>query len=59
LFIVLYSDNGEHWKLNAEISWLIERIKKYMAGFNSNYLMKFFLEKEQFTLADVIWAIKD
>lgn len=59
LFIVLYSDNGEHWKLKAEISWLKERIEKYMAGFNPNYIMKFQLEKEQFTHADVIWAIKD
>ena len=58
LFIVLYSSNGEHWKLKAEISWLKERIEKYMEGFNPNYLLKFPLEKNQHTLADVIWAMK-
>ena len=58
LFIVLYSSDDEHWKLKAEVSWLKERIKKYMEGFNPNYLLKFPLEKDLFTLADVIWAIK-
>lgn len=58
LFIVLYSSDGEHWKLKAEIFWLRERIKKYMEGFNPNYLLKFSLEKNLYTLADVIWAIK-
>jgi len=58
LFIVLYSSDGEHWKLKAEISWLKERIEKYMSGFNPHYLLKFSLEENQETLADVIWAIK-
>lgn len=57
LFILLYSSDGEHWKLKAEISLLKERIEKYMIGFNSHYLLKFKLEPEQETLADVIWAI--
>lgn len=59
LFIVLYSPDGEHWKLKAEISWLKERIEKYMEGFNPNYLLKFPLEAGRHTLSDVIWAIKD
>ena len=58
LFIVLYSSDGEHWKLKAEISWLKDRIEKYMKGFNPHYLLKFPLEENQETLADVIWAIK-
>jgi hypothetical protein len=29
-----------------------------MEGFNPHYLLKFPLEKEHFTLADVIWAVK-
>jgi hypothetical protein len=57
LFIVLYSSDGEHWKLKAEISWLKERIEKYMVGFNPQYLLKFQLEKDQGTISDVIWAI--
>jgi hypothetical protein len=58
LFIVLYSSDGEHWKLKAEISWLKERIEKYMSGFNPHYLLKFQLEKDQETISDVIWAIR-
>lgn len=58
LFIVLYSSDGEHWKLKSEISWLKERIEKYMQGFNPHYLLKFPLEKNRETLADVIWAIQ-
>ena len=58
LFIVLYSSTGEHWKLKAEISWLKERIEKYMQGFNPHFLLKFNLEPNHQTLADVIWAIR-
>lgn len=58
LFIVLYSYDGEHWKLKAEISWLKERIEKYMMGFNPDYLMKFEFEKGKPTISDIIWAIK-
>jgi hypothetical protein len=59
LFVVLYSPDGEHWKLKSEISWLKERIEKYMEGFNPNYLLKFQLENNQYTLSDVIWLVKD
>jgi len=57
LFIVLYSPDGEHWKLKAKISWLKDRIEKYMSGFNPNYLLKFNLEKNQETISDIIWVI--
>ena len=58
LFIVLYSSDGEHWKLKSEIAWLKKRIEKYMKGFNPHYLLKFPLEQNHQTLSDVIWAIK-
>jgi len=58
LFIMLHSSDGEHWKLKAEISWLKERIDKYMKGFNPHYLLKFQFERDHYTLSDVIWAIK-
>ncbi len=59
LFIVLYSHNGDHWKLKSEILWLKERIEKYMFGFNPAFLMKFNFEKDRYALSDVIWSIKD
>ena len=58
LFIVLYSRSGEHWKLKTEITWLKERIEKYMSGFNPDYLMKFEFEKGKTAISDIIWAIK-
>lgn len=58
LFVVLYSDDGEHWKLKSEITWLKERIEKYMSGFNPHFLLKFQLEENHDTLADIIWAIR-
>ena len=58
LFVVLYSTDGEHWKLKSEISWLKDRIETYMKGFNPHYLLKFPFEINQKTLADVIWVIR-
>ncbi len=58
LFVVLHSPDGEHWKLKAEISWLKERVEKYMLRFNPDYLLKFNLENDHITLADVIWAVQ-
>ncbi len=59
LFVVLYSKDGEHWKLKSEIAWLKDRIEKYMLGFNPKYLLKFNFEKGKETLSDIIWAIRD
>ena len=58
LFIVLFSSDCDHWKLKAEICWLIGRIEKYIEGFNTNYLLKFQLENNQETISDIIWAIR-
>ncbi|HEX9251122.1 MAG TPA: hypothetical protein VF870_02720 [Ignavibacteriaceae bacterium] len=59
LFVVLYSKDGEHWRLKSEIAWLKYRIEKYMLGFNPNYLLKYNFEKGKETISDVIWAIRD
>jgi len=59
LFVVLYSVDGEDWKLKSEIAWLKERIEKYMLGFNPSYLLKFNFEKDKETLSDIIWAIRE
>jgi len=58
LFIVLYSSDGEHWKLKSEISWLKQRIEKYMIGFNPHYLLKFQFEKNESAISDIIWAVR-
>lgn len=58
LFIVLYSNSGEHWKLKAEITWLKKIIQNYLIGFNPAFLFRFSFEKDYETLSDIIWAIK-
>ena len=58
LFVVLYSKDGQHWKLKSEISWLKKIIEHYMIGFNPNYLIKFSFEKDKTIISDIIWAVK-
>lgn len=58
LFIMLYSYEGEHWKLKAEISWLQKIIQSYVQDFNPKNLYKFSFESGNTTLSDIIWAVK-
>lgn len=58
LFVVLYSRNGEHWKLKSEISWLKGIICEYVQSFNFDNLRRFEFEKGIITLSDIIWGIK-
>lgn len=58
LFIVLYSKDGEHWKLKSELNWLKKIIENYLIGFNPAFLLKFSFEEGSQTLSDIIWAIK-
>ncbi len=56
LFIVVYAENGEHWKLKSEVSILKMAIEKYVAGFNAAQLHSFTFVDEQTTLSDIIWV---
>lgn len=58
LFIVLYSNNGEHWKLKAEVLWLKELIELYVRDFDPDNLYRFSFENSNTTLSDIIWGIK-
>jgi hypothetical protein len=58
LFIIVYAENGEHWKLKAEISMLKIAIEKYLAGFKSEQLHSFTFVEGQTTLSDVIWVLR-
>jgi hypothetical protein len=58
LFIVLYSNKSEHWKLKAEISWLQELIELYVRDFDPDNLYKLSFENSNTTLSDIIWGIK-
>ncbi|WP_240462923.1 hypothetical protein [Mesonia aquimarina] len=56
LFIIVYAENGEHWKLKAEISWLKQVILKYVATFDASKLKKLEFDNQQSALATIIWA---
>lgn len=57
LFVVTYAEDGEHWKLKAEISLLKQCIQKYVSTFDASKLIKLqFKEKEAFS--DIIWVVK-
>lgn len=58
LFIVLYSNREEHWRLKAEISWLQNLIQLYVQNFDPAKLHQFSFEKGNMTLSDIIWGVK-
>lgn len=58
LFIVVYANNGEHWKLKAEISLLKKSIQKYVSSFKPEQLHSFTFADGQKTLSDIIWVSK-
>lgn len=58
LFIIVYSEKGEHWKLKAELSWLKGIIEKYAADFETKQLKSFVFTPGKTTYSDLIWAIK-
>ena len=59
LFIIVYAQNGKHWKLKAEISWLKDIILNYANNFNEENLIRLKLKNNgEETLSDIIWAIK-
>ncbi len=58
LFVVVYAENGEHWKLKAEIGLLENAIQKYLATFRPEQLQSFTFVDGQQTLSDIIWVSK-
>ncbi|MFH0990979.1 MAG: hypothetical protein V1799_13275 [bacterium] len=57
IFIILYSSDGEHWKLKAELGWIEKLIKGYLDGFDETKLFRFTFDQKHEIVADVIWAI--
>src|SRR5699024_4101246 len=59
LFIIVYDQNGEHWKLKAELLFLKRKIQTYLKSFHPSNLEEFTYENQNKTLiTDIIWAIK-
>ncbi|MDY8138694.1 hypothetical protein [Aquimarina sp. 2201CG5-10] len=58
MFLMVYSNDGEHWKLKAEISWLETIISTYVITFDDSKLYRLQLQPNKTTIAGLIWAIK-
>jgi len=58
LFLVLHNQNGEHWKLKAEIQWLSNIVQNYVENFQNQNLYQLELTKGKTTLSDLIFARK-
>lgn len=58
LFIVVHAENGEHWKLKAQISLLKKTIEKYVASYRPEQLHSFSFVEGQITYSDIIWVSK-
>lgn len=58
LFLVVYAENGQHWKLKAKIQWLKSIIQHYISTFDASKLTKLQFENEKTALADIVWAME-
>ena len=56
LFIVVHDNQGEHWKLKADIGLLKKEIKNYILNFNPTQLQKFIFTSQNETFSDIIWV---
>lgn len=58
LFLIVFAENGEHWKLKAELIWLRKIIEEYSKDFNTSQLKRFVFTLGKTTYSDIIWAIR-
>lgn len=58
LFIVMYDQNGEHWKLKSEIELLRTTIEPYAKNNTPARMEKLSLMEDKITLADIIWVTR-
>lgn len=58
LFIIVYSEQAEHWKLKAEIQLLKSAITNYVATFNTSNLVTLTFKNNKKAVSDIIWVQK-
>ena len=57
LFILLYDENGEHWKMKAEIAQLKKKIDEYVKKFSPSTLYQFDFGEGK-VYSDILWVTK-
>lgn len=58
LFIVVFDQNGEHWKLKAEVSLLKKEIHRYLATYQKEQLITSIFAEDSQALSDIIWVTR-
>jgi hypothetical protein len=58
LFILLFKENGAHWKLRAELNKIKDHIEYYVTNFDHSKLQQIKFENGTSAWSDIIW-IKD
>jgi len=56
LFLIVYAQDGAHYRLKAEISWLRGIVTNYVRTFDPAQLISLQLQQGPQTLTDIIWA---
>ncbi len=57
LFLIVHAQDGEHWKLKSEITWLKSIILNYVATFEASKLRTLEFPTNK-AVSGIIWAIK-
>lgn len=57
LFVVLYSKDGQHWKLKAQLKKIEKAVNQYLNNFETAKLITLSLENKQSTNSNLIWVI--
>jgi len=58
LFIILHSQDGQHWKLKAEIIWLQKLILEYLKNYDEQKLIRLNPTGNEPIVSDIIWAVQ-
>ncbi|GIZ15093.1 hypothetical protein [Capnocytophaga catalasegens] len=56
IFVVLFAQNGQHWKLKTEINFIKIQIEDYLHHFSVEKLKEITFNQEKI-LSDIIWII--
>ncbi len=57
MFIIVYANDGAHWKLKSQITWLKDIISTYVTTFDDSKLYRLQLQPDKVTKAGLIWAV--
>lgn len=57
LFLVLYAQNGHHWRLRAELTAMAQVVRQYVETFDQERLIRLKLDGHE-VLSDIIWLTR-